>query len=188
MKKIELDNADLKNSGFWLSQIFVMISTIVGVYLAAQSGLTQALLFDEYAHKEDNYYLRTSLYDEVNDNMLQVEHFATEFLLKNKALQLLKDNRPVMDKYIWTTMQYNPTTLETPSSILSDVRRFYTATNSFLNRAEKRSLGASYAGEQILVLVERIKTNTLPSLQKSAQKLKDELAEEGIDIGSLKEI
>lgn len=165
-----------------------MISTILGDYLAAQSGLTQALLFDDYAHKEDNYYLRISLYDEVNDNMLQVEKFATDFLLKNKPLQLLKDNRPVMDKYIWTTMQYSPTTLETPSSILRDVRRFYSATNSFLNRAEKRSLGAMYAGEQILAMVEQIKTKTLPTLQQSANILKEELAEVGVEIGGLKDI
>lgn len=188
MKKVNLDNTELKNSGFWIGHLFLMASTILGVYLAAQSGLTQALLFDKYAHKEDNYYLRTSLYDELSDNMDQAEAFAEGFLMKNKPLMILKNYRPEMDKYIWKTMQYNPTTLETPSVILTDVRRFYSKTNTLLNRTEKRRIGAIDAGKQILEMVKRLKTVTLPALKGSAEKLKDELSEEGIKIGDLKDI
>ena len=63
-----VDNKELKSTGFWLNQFFMVISTIFGVYLAAQSGLEQALKFDSFSKIEDNYYLRTSLFDEVNDN------------------------------------------------------------------------------------------------------------------------
>lgn len=63
-----VDNKELKSTGFWLNQLFLVFSTIFGVYLAAQSGLEQALKFDSFSKMEDNYYLRTSLYDEVKDN------------------------------------------------------------------------------------------------------------------------
>ncbi len=46
------------------------------VYLAAQSGLEQALKFDSFSKMEDNYYLRTSLYDEVKDNAEHLKKFA----------------------------------------------------------------------------------------------------------------
>ncbi|XQF91502.1 hypothetical protein ACOBV8_21780 (plasmid) [Pseudoalteromonas espejiana] len=33
--------------------------------------------------------------------------------------------KPTLEKYIWQTMQYSPTTLETPSELLTQIRRFY---------------------------------------------------------------
>ena len=57
-----VDNKELKSTGFWLNQVFLVLSTVFGVYLAAQSGLEQALKFDTFSKMEDNYYLRTSSY------------------------------------------------------------------------------------------------------------------------------
>ena len=57
-----------------------------------------------------------------------------------------------------------------------------------MNRTEKRRIGAIDAGKQILEMVKRLKTVTLPALKGSAKKLKDELSEEGIKIGDLKDI
>ena len=52
-----VDNKELKSTGFWLNQVFLVLSTVFGVYLAAQSGLEQALKFDTFSKMEDNYYL-----------------------------------------------------------------------------------------------------------------------------------
>ena len=43
----KLDNQELVKTSFWISQVFMIIATIVGVYLAAQEGLSQAIIFDE---------------------------------------------------------------------------------------------------------------------------------------------
>jgi cytochrome bd-type quinol oxidase subunit 1 len=44
----KLDSGEIKTISFWIAQVFIIVSTIIGVYLAAQSGLTQALKFDAY--------------------------------------------------------------------------------------------------------------------------------------------
>lgn len=183
----KIDNQELRSSGFWLNQVFMIVSTIVGVYLAAQSGLEQALTFDTYSKMEDNYYLRMSLYDELSDNVTDLDAYVDEFLARSRPLQEIKDFRPPMDRYIWKTMQYNPTTLETPSVILTETRRFYSQADMILNKAERRALGAAYAGKELKKLTENMKQNTLPSIKFSANMLKDELSKNGVEIGILKE-
>ncbi|WP_232849908.1 hypothetical protein [Bowmanella yangjiangensis] len=187
-RKVPLDNQELRKTGFWLNQVFMIVSTIVGVYLAAQSGLQQALTFDTYSKMEDNYYLRMSLYEELKDNIGEVEHYATEVLAKSPALQIIKDNRPPMDLYVWETMRYHPATLETPSEILTEVRRFYGKSRQLMDKAEKRNLGAAYAGEQLKLLTDHMQQNVLPALAHSAESLQQALADEGVVIGSLKEL
>ena len=64
-----MDHNDLGKSGFWISQMFVVAATIIGVYLAAHTGLQQAIAFDRLTSQESNYYLRKSLHDELADNV-----------------------------------------------------------------------------------------------------------------------
>ncbi len=184
--KDKLDNKELKSSGFWLNQMFMIVSTIFGVYLAAQSGLQQALKFDTYNKMEDNYYLRMSLHDELMDNTNDLDAYINDYLTRNRPLQELKDNRPEMNKYIWETMKYNPTTLETPNEILTSARRFYAQSDDILDRALARRLGANYAGEQLKLLVEDMQIKTLPYISSSAEQLKDKLAQNGVLIGAIK--
>lgn len=184
--KEQLDNKELKSSGFWLNQVFMIVSTIVGVYLAAQSGLQQALTFDTYSKMEDNYYLRMSLHDELSDNTRDLQAYIKDYLMRNAPAQELKDNRPDMSKYIWETMKYNPTTLETPNEILTSARRFYSQTDDLLNRALARRLGANYAGQQLQIIVDDMQQNTLPYIAASAEQLKKELSKNGVEIGAIK--
>ncbi|BCL71791.1 conserved hypothetical protein [Vibrio nigripulchritudo MADA3029] len=184
--KEQLDNKELKSSGFWLNQVFMIVSTIVGVYLAAQSGLQQALTFDTYSKMEDNYYLRMSLHDELSDNTRDLQAYIKDYLMRNAPAQELKDNRPDMSKYIWETMKYNPTTLETPNEILTSARRFYSQTDDLLNRALARRLGANYAGQQLQIIVDDMQQNTLPYIAASADQLKKELSKNGVEIGAIK--
>lgn len=184
--KEQLDNKELKSSGFWLNQVFMIVSTIVGVYLVAQSGLQQALTFDTYSKMEDNYYLRMSLHDELSDNTRDLQAYIKDYLMRNAPAQELKDNRPDMSKYIWETMKYNPTTLETPNEILTSARRFYSQTDDLLNRALARRLGANYAGQQLQIIVDDMQQNTLPYIAASADQLKKELSKNGVEIGAIK--
>ena len=94
-----VDNKELKNAGFWLNQVFLVLSTIFGVYLAAQSGLEQALKFDTYNKMEDNFYLRTSLYDEVKDNAANIRVYAA-LLEKSPPSSEMEYHKPTIEKYI----------------------------------------------------------------------------------------
>lgn len=75
-RTIKLDNTELIKTSFWVSQIFIIIATVVGVYLAAQEGLSQAIKFDALSNMQNNYHLRHALYDEVSDNVEILSHYA----------------------------------------------------------------------------------------------------------------
>ena len=180
-----VDNKELKSTGFWLNQVFLVLSTVFGVYLAAQSGLEQALKFDTFSKMEDNYYLRISLYDEVKDNADNLSKFAA-LLAKSPPKSELEYNKPTIEKYIWQTMQYSSTTLETPSEFLTQVRRFYSKSQFIIDAAINRKMSAKYASEELKKAVAIIENQTLPNLQSSAALLKTELSKNGIDIGTLK--
>ncbi|MGJ8483823.1 MULTISPECIES: hypothetical protein [unclassified Pseudoalteromonas] len=181
-----VDNKELKSIGFWLNQLFLVFSTIFGVYLAAQSGLEQALKFDSFSKMEDNYYLRTSLYDEVKDNAEHLKKFAN-LLAKSPPKSELEYNKPTIEKYIWQTMQYSPTTLETPSEFLTEIRRFYNKSQFIIDAAISRKMSAKHASELLNEEVDIINNKTLPNLKSSALKLQNELNKNGIQISSLKE-
>ncbi|TGV17629.1 hypothetical protein E5N72_20140 [Pseudoalteromonas sp. MEBiC 03607] len=157
-----------------------------GVYLAAQSGLEQALKFDSFSKMEDNYYLRTSLYDEVKDNAEHLKKFAN-LLAKSPPKSELEYNKPTIEKYIWQTMQYSPTTLETPSEFLTEIRRFYSKSQFIIDSAISRKMSAKHASELLNEEVDSINNKTLPNLKGSALKLQNELNKNGIQISSLKE-
>ena len=181
-----VDNKELKSTGFWLNQVFLVLSTIFGVYLAAQSGLEQALKFDSYSKMEDNFYLRTSLYDEVKDNASNVRAYA-ERLAKSPPSSEMEYHKPTLEKYIWQTMQYSPTTLETPSIFLTQIRRFYSRAEFVIEAALKRKMSARQASIELNQIADSIEQQTLPQLKTSALNLQQELQQNDIIIGSLKD-
>ncbi|WP_054204135.1 hypothetical protein [Pseudoalteromonas porphyrae] len=181
-----VDNKELKSTGFWLNQVFLVLSTIFGVYLAAQSGLEQALKFDTYSKMEDNFYLRTSLYDEVKDNAANVRAYA-ERLAKSPPSSEMQYHKPNLEQYIWQTMQYSPTTLETPSIFLTQIRRFYSRAEFVIEAALKRQMSARQASLELNKIADIIELQTLPKLQTSALNLQEELKKNDIIIGSLKD-
>ncbi len=182
-----VDHKELKSTGFWLNQFFMVISTVFGVYLAAQSGLEQALKFDSFSKMEDNYYLRISLYDEVNDNANTVAKYA-ERLAKSPPKSEMEFFKPTLEQYIWKTMQFSPTTLETPSEFLTKIRRFYSRADFIINAAIERKMSAKQASIELAKITDSIKTQTLPALKNSAKQLKMELQQNDISVGSLKEL
>lgn len=180
------DHKELKSTGFWLNQVFLVLSTIFGVYLAAQSGLEQALKFDTFSKMEDNYYLRTSLYHEVNDNLTNIKSYSL-LLAKSPHNSELEKHKPTLEKYIWQTMEYSPTTLETPSIFLTQVRRFYSRAEFVVEAVLKRQMSARQASIELNKITDIIEKQTLPQLQASALHLQQELKKNDIIIGSLKD-
>ena len=108
----ELDHGDLQKSGFWVSQVFVVLATIIGVYLAANAGLEQAIRFDNIKAQEQNYHLRASLHDELQDNASVLRRYVEEVLRRNP--HDLKPQHPALSEFVWETMRYSPATFETP--------------------------------------------------------------------------
>jgi len=67
------------NAEFWISNLVIMASTVLGVYLAAQAGYTTALEFEVARGERDGYYMRRALLDELKDNLDAVKVWGVQF-------------------------------------------------------------------------------------------------------------
>ena len=165
----KLDNGELIKTSFWISQIFMIIATIVGVYLAAQEGLSQAIKFDNLSNMQNNYHLRHALYDELSDNVKVLNSYAE--LIRTEAPYDIKSVHPAMATFVWENMRYSPNTLETPSQILSDARRFYLTSADIIEKIERKFYGPRFASTQLEALTAELTTSTLPALKANYESL-----------------
>jgi len=176
------DHSDLKTSGFWISQLLMIIATIVGVYLAAQAGLEQAIAFDDITSKQSNYYLRRSLYQEVSSNIELLKDYNKEYFSKAIPKSELKQHTPKLRQFVWASMQYSPATLETPSYFLIEVQDFYAELDNLIELGVARVYGASHAGKLMTEQLQHMEQEVLPALARDLEILKSELNNAGIEV------
>jgi len=163
--------------------MFMIVATVAGVFLAAQEGLSQALLFENLNSKENNYYLQHALADEVSDNLTMLDEYST--LLKEKSPYKIKDHRPSVDFFVWDNMKYSSNALETPSHILSAVRRYNTQTAKLVNQIENRHFGAKHGAKLLDELNDNMDNDGLKALKANYTKRHNELTQAGIEINPL---
>jgi hypothetical protein len=72
------------NVEYWVSQLVILLSTVLGVYLAAQAGYSTAIEFEVTRGERDAYYLRRALLDEVKSNLRAVDEWSSAY---DKALR-----------------------------------------------------------------------------------------------------
>ncbi|MCL6417374.1 hypothetical protein MIB92_17070 [Aestuariirhabdus sp. Z084] len=178
----KIDNQDLSKSGFWISHLFTIAATIVGVYLAAQAGLNQALVFDALQTKQNNFYLRESLYAELADNAAQLADYNSEVLSKNLSTNAIKMANPKLDTYVWDTMKFSPTTLETPTYFLTETRRFYAEVNDIIEKVEAFHYGNKYASGLLQQQLDQMNNLVLPKLKASAEAIRVDLEQHDVEV------
>jgi hypothetical protein len=181
VKTSKLDD-EIKKASYWVGQIFMMIATVVGVFLAAQVGLRQAIIFDDIASKESNYHLRQSLAQEVSDNVDLLRIYNDEYLGRNVPKQPLIANHPKISYYVWETMKFSPFTLETPSHL---TRAFYDLAEDLIAKREAGILGASFVKKQMIEKLDHIEQVVLPLIYANTEKLAGELAEYNVTVESV---
>ncbi len=165
--------SDVKRASFWISQIFIIIATVAGVFLAASQGLKQALQFDSIKSEQSNYYLRKSLQNELADNVGYVREFIDKV---NKRIQ-----KPALEleTFVWNSMTYSPNALETPSELLREAQKFYHRANDIMTTPHfNDQIKAQNLGE----LADHMEKDVLPLFQADTDVLKRNLAAKNIEV------
>jgi len=176
---------EIKKISYWVGQSIMLVATVLGVFLAAQVGLRQAIIFDDIASKESNYYLRQSLYQEVSDNVDLLRTYNDEYLGRNVPKQTLLANHPKISYYVWETMKFSPFTLETPSHFLSESRAFYDLAEDLIAKREAGILGASFVKKLMNDKLDHVEKNILPLIKANTDKLASELADYDVPVESV---
>ncbi len=179
------DHTEISSSGFWIGHLLMVTATIFGVYLAAQAGLKQAIIFDDVSTKQSNYFLRTSLYEELRDNVKILREYNKNALSKNSTKSALKMQNPNLSKYVWDTMKYSPVTLETPSYFLTETRKFYRDAEDIIHKGEEKFYGSRHASKLMTAVLDRMEKEVLPKLAKNTDYLIEELKEFDVDVSEI---
>lgn len=179
--KNPLSVVENKNREFWISHMIVFAATVLGVYLAASAGLQAAVQFELIKSDRDSYYMRSALYDELQDNIDYMEKWGTEYRTGQAGKFIGKPKDWSLDKYVWTTMQDNTGTFEIPSVILTKIRRFYRDADKTLAKMTSRGSGAKQV-DAFLIKAKVIRSETLVLLREDIDKLKSNLDSLGIKL------
>jgi hypothetical protein len=110
---------------FWVSNALVMLSSIVGVYLAARASYRNSVHLEIAKAEREGYFLRVALLDELKDNIDYVGKFAAVFVAKQGESwgESLDDFK--LQSFVWDTMKHQSITFQIPAEILSAIRRFH---------------------------------------------------------------
>lgn len=167
---MEHNNSDLKKASFWIGQIFIVVATVLGVYLAALQGFKQAVAFDTLQRERNSYYLQSSLKAELLSNIA----LAKEYTSKVKGGMSTTQAISPLNTFIWEAMKNSPSTLEIPSSILSSSQKFYRRIPE-LQAAAGTSLGIGVVMKEVEALTTSIESETIPALDKNLNSIKENL-------------
>lgn len=173
-----------KNSSkeFWLSHLLVITATVIAVYLAAISGFTQAIKFENTISNKNSYYLQTSMRDELLDNIAYIDDIGNKYL--NKYVLFGKKEELSIDNFVWDAMKFSAETFEIKGEVLTSIRRYYSQANVMLHKITTKRVNAmdKKLVQSVLKMGADIKKNLVPKINTNLQILKEKAESQGITL------
>lgn len=164
---------------FWISNLIILASTVLGVYLAAKAGLDTAVEFENIRTDRGNYYLRASLREEVRFNVDVVDKIIA-WSGKWGTYHNNMDHIPKFKFYVYETMQEQEATLETPTRIIMGVQNYYDQVQDLLDRADRKSISAPKMVEDLRKLNMEFKRDVLDFMDADIARLHMRLQQAGV--------
>ncbi len=194
------------NAEFWIANLVVMASTVLGVYLAAQAGFSTALQFEVARSERDGYYMRRALLDEVRDNLDSVDEWSKTFekALRNRISEqyflpsdtwaaywsdkngwsnagIVPDDLK-MKTFVWETMKQQSITFQLAPGLLSAVRRYYDNMDGNLKDMQSHDWKAGPAAKAILENTKRMRDEAVPAFEKDIAELRASLEAKSVPV------
>lgn len=164
-----------------INNLFIIIGTVLGVYLAAQSGFEKAIEFELARSDRDSYYLRKAFMDEFVDNLDMIERWGTEFTGGGARKFIGHPEKYKLNTFVWETMKRSSDTFEIPTQILSKTRRYYLNTNLYLTkmtdiRPERKAV------DTMIAETRDTRKGVLPLMERDLQLLEEKLRKYRIEV------
>jgi hypothetical protein len=157
-----------------------LISTVLGVYLAARAAHKNTVDFEVIRSDRDGYFMRTALLDEFKDNLDQAEKQATD--VDENASTLYKNDAESykLQSYVWETMKQQGITFQLPSDILTGVRRYYDAATTHAMGMAEGQAAARMAALAAIEDTKKMRETLVPRMEKDIAELGAKLRRRGI--------
>jgi hypothetical protein len=170
------------NLEFWVSNAVIVMSTILGVYLAAQAGYKTALDFEVARSEREGFYMRRALLDEVKDNLARADDISKH--MKENGWRFKASDPEIfkLQSYIWETMKEQDVTFQLPSDILTGVRRYYDKSNGYAKSLAVGQGTAIEAADSWLKDTEEVRSKVVPAMERDIAQLQERLVDRGVRI------
>lgn len=170
---------ETKKLSFWVSQIFILLATVVGVYLASSQGFKQAVAYGELQSAKTNYFLRQSLRNEIGRNIPLVRAYADAIGTGSPSAR----NQPInLDTFVWDCMANSSATLETPPELLSESRKFYRDVADIRKLIADQTIAIGVGKERLDAVLAHMEKDVLPKFDADIQALKKHLKDNNITV------
>jgi hypothetical protein len=170
------------NLEFWVSNLVIVLSTILGVYLAAQAGFTTALQFEIARGEREGYYMRRAMLDELKDNLEQADVFSKNMIENGWRMREMNPEIFKMQSFVWETMRQQSTTFQLPSHILTGFRRYYDKTAEYARRMAVGQGTGAEAAREWMKDTQDIREKLIPGMETEITQLREKLVGRGIQI------
>jgi hypothetical protein len=194
------------NAEFWIANLVVMASTVIGVYLAAQAGFKTALQFEVARSERDGFYMRRALLDEVKDNLSSVNDWSQTFekALRNRISDSyflpsdtwimywsdkngwsnagIHPDELKMKTFVWETMKQQTITFQLAPQLISAVRRYYDSMDGNMKDVLSHQWKAGPAAKAILEDTQRMRDDIVPAFEKDIAEFRVSLEAQGVPV------
>ncbi len=172
------------NWEFWIGNFFVVFSTVLGVYLAAHAALETAIQFESVRADRDSYYVRTSLHNELEQNIEVYEKIIKNYRDGKSGYSKNSQWQDHPEHFVWESLKASPALITTPPEILAGVANFYKYSGLVLEKLAKRgpTNDTIYIANKFDEKIIEFKKNTMPLLEKNLATLKKELTKNKIEL------
>ncbi len=176
---------------FVVAQIFTIIATVLGVYLAGYVGYQRTLQYDQFTKAQQRTDLLQGLGAELRYNTVRLREFLGRMQKTQEGIAVYGD-WPQLRLYLWRAGAQTDTIFDTPPETLAEMQAFYEDVGELLrdNEAHQmfRSITSSnqadrrYLSERLENYLKSAETKLLPSLERAAGE-SERLAAQKANIG-----
>jgi hypothetical protein len=170
------------NLEFWVSNLVIVMSTILGVYLAAQAGYATAVNFERVRNDREGYYMRKALLDELKDNLDQADKTSTWVAKDGWRMQGGSADAFKPQNYVWEAMKESTVTFAIPADVLTGVRRYYAAAEVVARQYAIGQGTAMDGAKQSIEEVKKVREGIVPALERDIERLRGNLSRSGFPV------
>jgi hypothetical protein len=171
---------DHGNLEFWVSNLVIVFSTILGVYLAAKAGYSTAIEFEQARSDREGYYMRRALLDELRDNLDQADQWADFIVNKDGWRYQGNPDAYKLQGYVWETMKQQAITFQLAPPVLTGVRRYYDNAGAYATNLARGQGTAIDAAKAFSADTKKMREETVPAMEKDIAGLKSRLDARGV--------
>ena len=178
-KRVALDTSEASKLSFWISQLCIIIATVLGVFLAAHQGFKQAIAYGDIQSDRNNYHLRKSLQNELAANIE-----LTRGYLKRIARGSLSDRKAPfkLESFVWDCMKNSPHTLEMPSGLLRENNDFHRRVMDLYDKIAIGDHSVQKGAELMEELLAHMEKDVLPAFEQNIGEIRARLHAKGIKL------